>query len=133
MRIVDLPKAVTAGVAGALAMELVAYAIRMAGLAAVDLAVQLGSVLVPLDHGVGRAGGLLAHAAVGIAWALFYAYFFWGRLKWPQLLQGLAFSMIPAFLAVLFVYPQLHLMQAHSDVVRLTLSDHPVVLVIPRE
>jgi hypothetical protein len=116
IRSVDLPKAVKAGAAGALAMEVLAYGLRLAGIPAVDLAGELGSVLIPMDHGVGWAGGLVAHLGVGAAWALFYAYFVWGRLKWPPLLQGLAFSAIPAMLAILFVYPQLKLMQANSDV-----------------
>jgi hypothetical protein len=104
-------------------MELGAYALRLAGIEAVDLVAELGSVLVPRDHGIGELGGLVAHLGVGVAWALFYAYFFWGRLKWPPVLQGLAFGAIPAILAVLFVYPQLKLMQAHGDIARVEWSD----------
>jgi beta-glucosidase/6-phospho-beta-glucosidase/beta-galactosidase len=119
IRSVDLSKAVKAGVAGAAAMELLSYAFRLAGIRTVDLARELGSVLVPADHAIGWAGGLVAHLGVGIAWALFYAYFAWGRLKWPPVLQGLAFSAIPAILAIFFVYPQLKLMEAGSDIVTL--------------
>ena len=64
IRSVDLSKAVKAGAAGALAMEVVSFALRLAGIHAVDLAAELGSVLIPLDHGVGWAGGLAAHLAV---------------------------------------------------------------------
>jgi hypothetical protein len=88
IRSVDLSKAVKAGAAGALAMEALSYALRLAGIRSVDLARELGSVLVPMDHGVGWAGGLVAHVGVGIAWALFYAYFVWGRLKWPPRASG---------------------------------------------
>ncbi|MGN6155454.1 MAG: family 1 glycosylhydrolase [Sphingomicrobium sp.] len=123
IRSVDLSKAIKAGAAGALAMEIVSFALRLAGFPSVDLAADLGSVLVPMDHGVGWAGGLAAHLAVGVAWAVFYAYFAWGRLKWPPVLQGLAFSAVPALLAILFVYPQLKLMQASGDVASLRLSD----------
>jgi len=125
IRSVDLSKAVKAGVAGALAMEVASYALRLAGIHAVDLAAELGTVLIPADHGVGRMGGLFAHLAVGVAWALAYAYFMWGRLKWPPPLQGLAFAAVPAILAILFVYPQLKLMQASRDVVTLRWSDLP--------
>ena len=123
IRSVDLSKAVKAGAAGALAMEALSYALRLAGIRSVDLARELGSVLVPMDHGVGWAGGLVAHVGVGIAWALFYAYFVWGRLKWPPVLQGLAFSAVPAILAILFVYPQLKLMQAHEEIATLQWRD----------
>ena len=123
IRSVDLSKAVKAGAAGALAMEVASYALRLGGIHSIDLARELGSVLVPMDHGVGWAGGLVAHLAVGVAWALFYAYFVWGRLKWPPVLQGLAFSAAPAILAILFVYPQLKLMQAHNDIATLQLRD----------
>jgi beta-glucosidase/6-phospho-beta-glucosidase/beta-galactosidase len=123
IRSVDLSKAVIAGAAGALAMELVSYPLRLAGVATVDLAAELGSVLIPHLHVVGALGGLLAHACVGLAWALYYAYFFWGRFKWPRLLQGLAFATLPALLAILVVYPQLKLMQAHADIVRVRWGD----------
>jgi hypothetical protein len=125
IRSVDFPKAVKAGAAGALAMEVAAFALRLAGVHAVDLAAELGSVLVPVDHGTGWSGGLVAHIGVGILWAFFYAYFAWGRLKWPPALQGLAFSAVPAILALLFVYPQLKLMQSGNDIVALRWKDLP--------
>ena len=123
IRSVDFSKAVKAGAVGALAMEAVSFALRLTGIPAVDLAGELGSVLIPMDHGIGLAGGLAAHLAVGAAWALFYAYFIWGRLKWAPPLQGLAFSIVPAVLAILFVYPQLKLMEAHGDVLTLRWRD----------
>jgi beta-glucosidase/6-phospho-beta-glucosidase/beta-galactosidase len=123
IRSVDISKAVVAGAAGAVAMEITAYAIRLAGISGIDLAGELGRVFVPSEQWVGYAAGLLAHAGIGIAWALFYAYFFWGRLKWPRLAQGLVFSAIPAILAILFVYPQLGLMQENTEIARVRWSD----------
>ena len=123
IRRVDLKKAAIAGVAGAVAMELTAQALRLAGLPAVDLVAELGSLHIPSDHGIGLAGGLFIHAAVGIGWALFYAYFFWGRFRLPPVVQGLAFSAVPAILAILFVYPQLKLMQAPGEIARIHLRD----------
>jgi beta-glucosidase/6-phospho-beta-glucosidase/beta-galactosidase len=104
-------------------MELTAHALRLAGLPAVDLVAELGSVVAPGYGVVGITAGLIAHASVGIAWALFYAYFFWSKLRWPPPLQGLLFAAIPAVLAILFVYPQLQQMQLRSDVVQLDWSD----------
>jgi beta-glucosidase/6-phospho-beta-glucosidase/beta-galactosidase len=63
--------------------------------------------------------GMTAHALVGVAWALFYAYFFWARFRWPPIIQGLAFAALPAFLAAFIVYPQLQLMHLHQDVAQL--------------
>jgi beta-glucosidase/6-phospho-beta-glucosidase/beta-galactosidase len=123
IRRVDLTKAAIAGAAGALAMEATAYAIRLCGIEGVDFASELGSVLVPGDHWLGDLAGLAVHAGVGIAWAIFYAYFFWGRLNWPRLVQGLVFSALPAALAILFVYPQLGLMHAHAEIARVRWTD----------
>lgn len=120
IRVVSRPKAVAAGVAGAFAMVAAAYALRAAGLPAVDLIAELAAVALPAGNVAGDAAAIVAHAGVGIAWALFYAYFFWGRFRWAPPLQGLAFAAVPAALALLFVFPQLKLMQLHSDVVQLS-------------
>ena len=104
-------------------MELAAQGLRLAGLPGVDLVSELARLPVPHDHNLGVAGGLVIHAAVGIGWALFYAYFFWGRLRLPRAVQGLIFSAVPAVLAILFVYPQLKLMQAHGDIARMHIRD----------
>jgi beta-glucosidase/6-phospho-beta-glucosidase/beta-galactosidase len=132
IRIVDRPKAIMAGVVGAAAMEAATYLLRIAGLHTVDLASELGSTLIPQDHFIALTAGLLAHGAVGVAWALFYAYFFWSRLRWPPVLQGLAFAIIPAILAIFFVYPQLKLMQLHTDIVQLGWGDFFASLSISR-
>ena len=110
IRRVDLKKAAIAGVAGAVAMELTAQALRLAGLPAVDLVSELGSLPIPNDHGIGPAGGILVHAAVGIGWALFYAYFFWARFRLPAVVQGLARGYTDAGLKI-GVYSTPHLWQ----------------------
>ena len=77
---------------------------------------------LPFPHGspVGMVAGRDGRArAVGAAWALFYAYFFWARLNWPPPLQGLAFAALPAPLATFVVYPQLQLMHLDQSVVQL--------------
>jgi len=106
-------------------MEAVSYALKALGLPVFDLAAELGSVVDGGNRTLGIAAGLLAHAGVGIAWALFYAYFFWGRFDWPRLVQGLVFATIPAVLAVAIVVPQLHLMQLHTDIARVQWRDMP--------
>ena len=106
-------------------MQAVSYAPKALGLPALDLAAELGSVVDGGNRTVGIAAGLLAHAGVGIAWALFYAYFFWGRFDWPRLVQGLVFATIPAVLAVAIVVPQLHLMQLHADIAHVQWTDMP--------
>jgi beta-glucosidase/6-phospho-beta-glucosidase/beta-galactosidase len=62
---------------------------------------------------------MIGHATVGAAWALFYAYFFWARFRWPPVLQGLAFAALPAVLAIFVMVPQLQLMHLDSQVVQL--------------
>ena len=103
-------------------MELVLRGFALAGLPLFDLVQEMGAVVFNHSHLVGWAAGLGAHTFVGVMWALFYAYFFWSRLKVPPPLQGLAFAAIPAVLALFIVYPQLKLMQMNQDVVRVSVS-----------
>ena len=121
VRIVALPKAIAAGIAGAIAMELVMRGIALAGLPAVDLVSELKSFIFPDSPVLGIAAAWAVHLSVGISWAVFYAYLFWARLRWPPALQGLAFSALPALLAIFVVYPQLKLMQLSADVTLLSL------------
>lgn len=123
IRIVDRWKAVVAGVAGALAMEIVTYVLKGVGVPAVDLVAEVSSVVGASSELLAFGAGLVGHAAVGIAWALFYAYFFWARFPWPRPLQGLAFAMIPALLTIAIVYPQFRLMQLHSDIAHVSSND----------
>ena len=120
LRVVAFRKAILAGVAGALVWELALRLLALAGAPTFDIVRELGTLPFP-DGSVAEwwPAGMAAHALVGAAWALVYAYFFWARLDWPPPLQGLAFAALPATLATLVVYPQLRLMHLHQDVVRL--------------
>ena len=101
LRIVAFKKAILAGLAGALVWEAAVRTLALAGLPVFDLIRQLGTLSFP--HGTALEwwpAGMAAHLVVGIAWAVFYAYFAWGRFRWPPSLQGLVFSAIPATLAI---------------------------------
>lgn len=122
IRIVSLKKAIAAGLAGAAVMELATFAAYEAGLPSVDLVRQLSSVA--FDHSplltIGAA--LAVHLSVGVCWALFYAFFFWGRMRLRPPLQGLVFSLLPAALAIFIVYPELALLRLGVGQVTLTLN-----------
>jgi beta-glucosidase/6-phospho-beta-glucosidase/beta-galactosidase len=120
LRIVAFRKAILAGAAGALVWEIAVRLLGLFGFPSFDIVRELGTLLVPRGSAAEWwPTGIAAHALVGAAWALFYAYFFWARLNWPPPLQGLAFAALPAALAALIVYPQLQLMHLHQDVARL--------------
>ena len=102
-------------------MELMVRGLAVTGVQLLDLAQEMGAVIYNNSRTLGWVAGLSAHGFVGIMWALFYAYFFWSRVKWPPSLQGLAFAAVPAVLALLIVYPQLTLMQMHQNVVRISM------------
>jgi beta-glucosidase/6-phospho-beta-glucosidase/beta-galactosidase len=123
IRAVSLRKATIAGVAGALAWTAVLGSLELLGLPLFDIVKGLGTLAFSVDRPLAWGTlGLVAHCAVGVCWALAYAYFFWGRFDWPPAVQGLAFSIIPATLALFIVNPQLHLMHLDQDTVRLTWS-----------
>ena len=131
MRVVALRKAIVAGLAGAAAMELFSLASAAAGLPTVDL---VSALSTSEFHGlplVAGAAALIAHLSIGVSWAVFYAFFFWGRLRIRPALQGLVFSLLPATLAIVVVYPELALMRAPADVVTLTLSSFFAPLSVP--
>jgi beta-glucosidase/6-phospho-beta-glucosidase/beta-galactosidase len=91
------------------------------GLPSFDIVKALGTLAFASDDPLGwGAVGLAAHGFVGICWALVYAYFFWSRVSWPPALQGLAFSIVPAMLALFIVNPQFQLMHLHQHAVPLT-------------
>ena len=100
-----------------------AYALKAVGIPAIDLASELGSVIGPNTGAMSFMAGLVAHAAVGIAWAFFYAYFFWGRLRWPPPLQGAVFALLPAALAIGVMLPQLRLMELRTAITQVSWSD----------
>ena len=120
IRIVALRKAAVAGAAGALAWEAALRGLAFAGVSTFDIVRSLGTLVTPAaEPWLWWPAGLAAHALVGIAWALFYAYFFWARLSWPPPLQGLAFSILPAMLTWLVMLPQLRLMHLPVQAVQL--------------
>ena len=121
IRIVSLRKAALAGVCGALAWTVVLGGLQFLGLPSFDIVKELGTLAFPPDQVVRwGAVGLAAHGFVGICWALVYAYFFWSRVSWSPVLQGLAFSIIPAMLALFIVNPQFQLMHLHAGAIPLT-------------
>jgi beta-glucosidase/6-phospho-beta-glucosidase/beta-galactosidase len=120
LRVVAVRKAILAGAAGAIVWEGVIRTLALFGLPTFDIVRELGTLPFPHDGPIlWWPAGMAAHQLVGAAWALFYAYFFWARLRWPPPLQGLAFAILPATLAALIVYPQLRLMHLDQQVVRL--------------
>jgi beta-glucosidase/6-phospho-beta-glucosidase/beta-galactosidase len=119
LRIVSFKKAIKAGLAGAVVMEACSYAARLAGLPSVDFIHELSSVA--FDHSILLTNGcaLAVHLAIGVAWAIFYAFFFWGRLRLRPWLQGVLFSLLPATLAIFVVLPELALLRLPTDIVTL--------------
>jgi hypothetical protein len=132
LRVVAFRKAILAGAAGALAWEAAIRILALFGVPVFDLVRQLGTL--PFHDAPAIQWwpiGMLAHATVGAAWALFYAYFFWARFRWPPMLQGLAFAALPAVLAILIVVPQLRLMHLDREVAQLEWRSFLVALESP--
>ena len=102
-------------------MEVFSFACAKAGLPSVDLVSQLSGVEFDGLSLAGNLVGAIAHLSIGVCWAVFYAFFFWGRLRIRPAFQGLSFAILPAALAILVVYPELALMRLQTDVVRLSL------------
>jgi beta-glucosidase/6-phospho-beta-glucosidase/beta-galactosidase len=120
IRVVDLKKAVIAGLCGAVVIEAVSFVTVQAGLPTMDLVSELSGAQF---HGLpmlATGAALLAHLAIGVCWAVFYAFFFWGRFPFRPAIQGLVFAVLPATLAILVVYPELALMRGSEQMVRLT-------------
>jgi beta-glucosidase/6-phospho-beta-glucosidase/beta-galactosidase len=129
LRIVAYRKAILAGAAGALAWEAAVRLLSLLDIPVFDLVRELGTLPYPRRLALGWwSKGLIAHAAVGSAWALFYAYFFWARFRWPPALQGLAFAALPALLAIFVMIPQLELMHAEAQLVQLDWRSFTVAL-----
>jgi beta-glucosidase/6-phospho-beta-glucosidase/beta-galactosidase len=121
MRVVALRKAAVAGVAGAVAWEIVLRGAILAGVPTFDIVKVLGTLAFPAGPPLAWwSVGMAAHALVGICWAVFYAFFFWGRVEWPPPLQGLATAIVPALLALGIVSPQMRLMHMQAGEVQLT-------------
>ena len=122
IRVVDLRKAAIAGLCGAAVVEVVSFVGSKAGWPMIDLVSELSSTEFHNVPIVAPAAALIAHFAIGICWAVFYAFFFWGRFQYRPVIQGLLFALVPAFLAILVVYPELDLMRSQAEVVQLSLK-----------
>lgn len=112
-------------------MQAFSLATSWAGLPTVDLVADLSSLQIHRSPLVADTVAVLAHFGVGICWAVFYAFFFWGRFHWRPAVQGLVFASIPATLAILFVYPELALMRMPAEVLRLHLASYFAPLSLP--
>lgn len=131
MRVISLRKAVLAGVAGAVAMH--AFSLGLAALGGPS-----AGIADTLQSSAFRNSPLLAYGmaaivdlSIGVCWAVFYAFFFWGRLRLRPPLQGLLFAIIPASLAILIVYPELALMRVAADTVTLDVPTFFAPLSVP--
>ncbi len=121
IRVVALRKAVVAGAAGAIAWEMALRSLILAGVPTFDVVRMLGTFAFPDGPFWAWWGvGLGVHALVGVAWAIFYAYFFWARFDWPPPVQGIVFSLLPATLALFVITPQMGLMRLEQAQVQLT-------------
>lgn len=119
IRVVALPKAIAAGLCGAAVMEIFSVVSRLAGLPTVDLVGELSSIAFHGSALLADILGFTVHLSTGVCWAIFYAFFFWGRFRLPPVIQGLLFSTVPAALAIVVVYPELSLMHLQADTVTL--------------
>ena len=121
----------TAGLAGAAVMEAFALACSLAGLPAVDFVKQLSSVTFDHSPLLSNGAALAVHLGIGVCWAVFYAFFVWGRMRAPPLVQGLVFAILPATLAIFIVYPELAMMRLHADIVRLDVRSFLAPISLP--
>jgi beta-glucosidase/6-phospho-beta-glucosidase/beta-galactosidase len=111
IRSVAYSKAVLAGMAGAIAWEIVARLLIWAGVPFFDLVMTLGTLVLPHAQAwKAWLAGMLLHLLVGAIWAVFYAYFFWSVLPLRPVLQGLVFAFVPMPLAIFIMHPQFDLM-----------------------
>jgi len=131
IRVVALRKAITAGLAGAAVIEAVSFLGARAGLPTVDLVSELSSSEFRNLPMIAPAIAIVAHFAIGVCWAVFYAFFFFGRFKFRPAVQGLLFALLPATLAILVVYPELALMRTEAPVVQIGLTSFFAPLTLP--
>ncbi|HET8750712.1 MAG TPA: family 1 glycosylhydrolase [Sphingomicrobium sp.] len=123
IRVVAFRKAAAAGLAAAAAMEVFAFVSDRFGLGTIDFVAELAAVAFGGSRLLAMIGATAVHLAIGVCWAVFYAFFFWGRLRLRPPIQGLIFAIIPALLATFVVYPELALMQHHADVVTVDVGE----------
>jgi hypothetical protein len=121
VRRVAFKKAVLGGVLGALAWEIVARVLIIAGLPMFDLVRVLGTLAMDDRAAVWQWWpiGMAMHALVGAIWAVFYAYFFWSFYDLPPVLQGVVFAIVPTLLAGFIMVPQMDYMLAGRPELRI--------------
>jgi len=124
MRVVALPKAIMAGLAGAAVMEVYSLIGSKVGLSSIDFVRQLSASAFVNSPVLANAIAIAVHLSIGVCWAVFYAFFFWGRLRVRPVVQGLIFAIIPASLAIVVVYPELALMRHQVDLVQLDIPSY---------
>jgi beta-glucosidase/6-phospho-beta-glucosidase/beta-galactosidase len=122
IRVISMRKAAIAGLAGAVAMEIASFVASAAGVSNIDFIGEISGSAFPGHPAAAYAIAIAIHLSIGVCWAVFYAFFVWGRLRAPPPIQGLIFALVPASLAILIVYPELAMMRLHVDVVRLDLA-----------
>lgn len=112
IRRVAFKKAIVAGAVGAVAWEAAARLLVAGGFRVFDLVHTLGLLIFGESAPVWQwwPAGMVLHCTVGAVWAIFYAYFFWSTFDRRPVVQGILFSVIPAFLAGMVMVPQLELM-----------------------
>ena len=112
VRRVAFKKAILGGALGALAWEIAARALILAGVPMFDLVRVLGTLAVGerADLWLWWPIGMGMHALVGAIWATFYAYFFWSFYDLQPTFQGMIFSLLPTLLAGFIMIPQMDLM-----------------------
>jgi beta-glucosidase/6-phospho-beta-glucosidase/beta-galactosidase len=131
IRVVALRKAVVAGLCGAGVVEAVSFLGSRAGLPTIDLVAELSSSEFRTLPLIAPAAALIAHFAIGVCWAVFYAFFFWGRFNLRPVVQGLIFSILPATLASLIVFPELALMRTEAPVAEIGFGSFFAPLTLP--
>jgi len=121
IRVVSLRKAVLAGLAGAFAMHAFSLGVAAFGGPSAGIAETLRSSAFRNSPLLAYGAAALTDLSIGVCWAVFYAFFFWGRMRVRPPLQGLLFAIIPASLAILIVYPELALMRIPADTITISL------------
>ena len=121
IRVVSLRKAVLAGLAGAFAMHAFSLGVAAFGGPSAGIAETLRSSAFRNSPLLAYGAAALTDLSIGLCWAVFYAFFFWGRMRVRPPLQGLLFAIIPASLAILIVYPELALMRNPADTITISL------------
>lgn len=114
IRVVAFRKAIVSGLCGAAVIEAVSFVSARSGLPTIDLVSALSQTQFRHLRLISDLAALVAHLGIGVCWAVFYAFFFWGRFHLRPIFQGLLFALLPATLAIFVVYPELALMRASA-------------------